>query len=222
MRRLSSVRWRTPSPTSVDEELAVYDDGSVWLVVRSSRDGSATIGTWSTTPGVDDHVGLVATGDIDVDLLHPTEIPAVVERLRTAAIASPVATARFVAGRGGDGAVTLVAIGDGFRPVELELDPHAISVHLERDGATAAWFESAPPETGFITPDAVGLGGLHRRAVIPPGVVGAILLDVPGIGADADGEVAVEVAGWLADGLPDQLLPVPFRVRTVPSDVARP
>jgi hypothetical protein len=77
MRRLATVRWQSPPPTAVDEELAGYDDGTVWLVVRGSRDGSATVGTWSVTPSADEHAALVAAGDVVVDLLHAQAVPEV-------------------------------------------------------------------------------------------------------------------------------------------------
>ena len=73
-----------------------------------------------------------------------------------------------------------------------------------------------PPLTGFVTPDAVGLGGLARRAEIPPGTFGAILLEVQEPEATPGEKVVVALSGWLAEGLPDQELPLPFRVRTAP------
>jgi len=216
MQRLTSVRWVSAPPTSVDEELATYDDGSVWLVIRSSRDGRSVIGTWSTTPAPEQHAALVAAGDLLVQLPGALEIPAVAEDLRLAALDSPVATAEFFAAFGPAGTVTLGALGGGSLPVQFELDPTVVTVHIESAGATTAWFEASPPSTGFITPDATGLGGLGRRAQIDPGVFGALILQVPGL-PTADGTaVAVQAAGWLAEGLPDQQLPLPFRVRTVP------
>jgi hypothetical protein len=218
MRRLVTVRWQSPPPTAVDEELAGYDDGTVRLVVRCSRDGSDTVGTWSTTPPAGEHAAFVATGDVVVDLLHARAVPEVAERLRTAALAAPVATARFLAAGGAEGTVTLAAVGAGTRPVQFELDPDGVTVHVERDGATVAWFQAAEPATGFVTPDASGLGGVGRRAVIDPGAFGAIALEVPGMAAAGDGgEVAVQLSGRLAEGLPDQEQPLPFRVRTAPA-----
>jgi hypothetical protein len=214
MRRLATVQWRSPPPTSVDEELAAYDDGSVWLAVRCSREGTPTIGTWSMTPSPEDHAALVAAGDVEVDLLHPQSVPEVAERLRTAALATPVATARFLAARGPGKAVTLAAAGEGTEPVQFELDPGSLAVHVEKEGAELAWFEPAPPETGFITPSAEGLGGLGRRAVIPPGVVGALVLEVPQLAQAGGDGVAVSASGWLAEGLPDDGMPHRFRVRT--------
>ena len=216
MRRLATVQWQSPPPTSVDEELAAYDDGSVWLVVRCSREGTPAIGMWSATPSPGDHAALVAAGDVVVDLLHPQPVPEVAERLRVTALATPVATARFLSARGAGETVTLVAAGEGTRPVQFELDPGSLVVHVEKEGAELAWFEPAGPETGFITPSAEGLGGLGRRAVIAPGVVGGLVLEVPQL-AQADGDgVAVSTGGWLAEGLPDEEMPHRFRVRTSP------
>jgi hypothetical protein len=214
MQRLVTVRWESPPPTSVDEELAAYDDGTVWLVVRGSRDGSATIGTWSLTPTAEKHAALVASGDSVVDVRHADEVSETAELLRSAALAEPVATAKFVAARGEGPSVTLAAIGGGTRPIELELQPDSVTVHVEVDGVTRAWFQADPPVIGFVTRDAVGLGGLGWRAEIPPGTLGAILLEVPGIEAVSGDAVAVALSGWLAEGLPDQQLPLPFRVRT--------
>jgi hypothetical protein len=216
MERLVTVRWESPPPTSVDEELAAYDDGTVWLVVRGSRDGAATIGTWSTTPTEEEHAALVAAGDVVVDLRRPGGAGETAEQLRAAALSAPVATVQFVAAQGPGRSVTLGAVGGGTRPVEFELQPDSLTVHVEVDGATRAWFEVPPPVTGFVTPDAVGLGGLARRAEIPPGTFGAILLDVEGLGVAPSDTVAVALAGWLAEGLPDQEMPLPFRVRTAP------
>ena len=214
MRRLATVRWQSPAPTSVDEELAAYDDGSVWLAVRSSRDGTPTIGTWSTTPAAEDHAALVAAGDIVVDLLHAQTVPEVVERLRTEALARPVATAQFLAAGGAGESVTLAVVGGGTRPVQFELDPGSLTVHAEKDGVETAWLEPAPPATGFITPSAEGLGGLGRRAEMAPGAMGALVLEVPEL-TQADGDdVAVSASGWLAEGLPDEPMPARFRVRT--------
>jgi hypothetical protein len=213
MERVGSVRWRTPFPTSVDEELAAYDDGTVWLVVRCSRDGAATVGTWSTTPRPDDHAALAAAGDVVVELLDPGSGLEVAEKLRIAALATPLATAQFLAARGEGETITLAAVGGGTRAIEFELDPDTVTVHVEKDDDTTVWFEARKPITGFITPDAAGLGGLGRRAEIAPGAFGAIVLDVPGVGSVTGDDVTVQLSGWLADGLPDQPEPRPFRVR---------
>jgi hypothetical protein len=216
MQRVAAVRWTSPPPTSVDEELVAYDDGSTWLVVRCSRDGSPTIGTWSTTPTAADHAALRAAGDVVVDVLEPRGASSTAETVRAAALGAPVATARFVAAPAEDGTVTLVALGEGARPVRFELDPDTITVHLEEDGATVAWFEARRPITGFITADATGLGGLGRRAEIGSGAFGALTLDVPAMATTPVpwDTVTVALSGWLAEGLPDEPMPARFRVRT--------
>jgi hypothetical protein len=213
VRRLATVRWRTPPPTSIDEELAAYDDGTAWLAVRCSRDSASTIGTWSTSPSPDDHRRLVAEGDADVNLIEPGDLPETAERLRLAALGEPVATARFVAGRTDLAAVSFGVVAAGNRATELELDPETVSVHVEQDGATVTWFE-ASLETGFITPEADGLGGLRSRAVLAPGAFGALHLDVPGLApyGAIDFDVVVRAQGWLANALPDAVLPERFAV----------
>lgn len=218
--RLATIRWQSPPPTSVDEELVAYDDGSAWLVVRGPRDGSATIGTWCGTIDPDEHAELVKIGDRTIDLLRPDGGSPVPDRVVLAVKATPLATAQFLAVRGDDGAVTLAVLGGGTRPVQVELDPDSITVHLHTAGATTMWFPVAPPATGFIAPDAAGLGGLHRRAVIAPGVFGALLLDGSEQADAGSDEVAVQLSGWLTDSLPDDVNPARFGVRTVPGSAA--
>jgi hypothetical protein len=219
MERLATVRWRTPAPTAIDEELAVYDDGSAWLVVRCSRTGDALVGTWATTPALEDHAALVAGGDVLVDLLSADGVPEAAERVAGAARSGPLATVAFHAGATGEPVASLAAVGGGTREVRFAIDPDTLVVHVERDGATVAWFEVAPLETGFMTPGAEGLGGVRRRAAIAPGDFGAIALDVPGLEAAPGDAVVVQVAGWLYDALPDAPEGEPFRVRTAPTTV---
>ncbi len=219
MERMATVRWVSPPPTSVDEELAVYDDGSAWLVIRAPRDGGPAIGTWSAA--VDEAAAEAAAqlGDVVVDLLNPEPAPAVAERLRAAALEQPVAVARFYADASGLPSVSLAVVGDGTRAVQFELAADALALHLDRDGATVAWSEAPPPVTGFITPDADGLGGLRTRAVVEPGAFGVVLLDATSLPAAAGDTIAVEVRGQLAEGLPDAPRPASFRVRTGPAAV---
>lgn len=222
MARITTVLWRTPPPTSVDEELVVYDDGSAWLAVRGARDGQPTIGSWSTDIAADDRAVFAAAGEgpLLIDLLHPADtgrVGDVAERVATAARASAVATATFHAGVAGPrGGVSLLVVAAGARTVRFEIDPASCSVHVGHDGGTLAWYEVPSVETGFVTPDAEGLGGVGRVAEVAPGAYGAIALDVPALAAtpDAATEVAIQVAGWLHDGLPDHRMPEPFAVRT--------
>ena len=78
MARLATFLWQTPAPTSVDEELALYDDGSVYLVVRRPLHGGPSVGTYKAAPGKGAFDELAATGPgpIQFDLLH-TPAPAV-------------------------------------------------------------------------------------------------------------------------------------------------
>ena len=100
----------------------------------------------------------------------------------------------------------------GTRAVELELDPEASSILLGADGRSVTWSELPDLPAGFVSPAAVELGGVRRRARIEPGAYGAIALDVPpAAGATV---VSARIAGWLAEGFPDDPLPRPFSVRT--------
>jgi hypothetical protein len=209
MDRLSTVRWHSPPPTSVDEELALYDDGTAWLAVRRSRDGEPVIGTWSTTPAADDHAALAAA-DLDIDLLAPSgdTRTAIADRVAKAALAAPVATAAFHTGVTADRRVSVLVVAAGTRPVRFEADPDAFRVHLE----PVTWREVPRPESGFVTPSAEGLGGIARIAEVEPGVYGAIALTT--LDDTSATEVSVQLAGWLLGGLPDHPMPEPFEVRT--------
>ena len=222
MARIATVLWRTPPPTSVDEELALYDDGTAWLAVRRSRDGQPTIGSWSTDLTAEDrHAFAAARADpLVVDLLHPDDtgpLGEVAERVAATARGCAVATATFHAGVAAGGeTVSLLVVAAGSRPVRFDLDPGSCSVHVGHDGSTLAWYEVPTVGTGFVTPDAEGLGGVGRAAEVAPGAYGAIALDVPALAAKPDGatEVAIQLAGWVHDGLPDHPMPEPFAVRT--------
>ena len=48
--------------------------------------------------------------------------------------------------------------------MEFELDPGPSSIHyLDGTGQPMSWQELPTPQTGFVTPDAEGLGGLRSR-----------------------------------------------------------
>jgi hypothetical protein len=223
MDRVATVRWKTPAPTSIDEELALYDDGSAWLVVRRARSDRAAVGAYRTTASAEERRALEGT-DLTVDLLHPpadggavTAADAIAGRARSA----PHAVARFHA-RAVPGAATLAlaVVGEGEEPVAFELEPGGTTVHFLAGGDELSWQEFPALDAGFITPDAVGLGGVHGRATVAPGQFGVVTLavDVP---ADADA-AALQVAGWLADALPDAPQPERFEARTDPSPLVAP
>ena len=220
MRRLATFSWQTPAPTSVDEELALFDDGSAWLVVRGPRGSSPAIGTYRCEPAEADRVILTGAGPGPVlfDLLQPpadrkrAALMAVADRVASAARKKPDAVATFSiqqlepAGSGpaakpGSLALSLLVVGSGIRAVEFQLDPNASAVLFEGKGQTLTWSDLPRLAAGFVTPDAVELGGVRRTARIKPGDYGAIAFDVR---APAEtSTVAVRLAGWLTSAPPD-------------------
>ena len=66
---------------------------------------------------------------------------------------------------------------------------------------------------GFMTPDAEGLGGVRGRAEVPPGVLGAISVELS-VPAGAD-QVSAQLAGLLH--LPDHRGPDDFEALTEPA-----
>ncbi|MBW3556556.1 MAG: hypothetical protein KY454_06415 [Actinobacteria bacterium] len=224
MERLATVRWRTPPPTSVDEELAVYDDGTAWLVVRRGATDTAAIGTFVTDVSAQERDAL-ATGNWTIDLLHPPTaepeagVTRVASEIGQRCRSTPRAVARFYArGAPGTGAgsstVVLAVVGEGAAPVVLELDPAAMVAHFS-GGGSLSWVEVPEPSTGFVTPDAQGLGGLYGRAAVAPGQMGALKVAVePPAGTD---EVSVQVSGWLVEALPDAPERQRFEARTEPA-----
>lgn len=219
MAETGRVRWQSPPPTSIDEELVVYDDGSAYLIVRTARDRSPVIGTWRA--GVDDADLAVLAGLMGqqrtVDLRHHELDPVLyaAERIAAAARDSPVATATFYASSLPDGEVALLAVGGGTGPADFQLDPDSVLVHLEQaDGTEVGWHPMQRLETGFVSPEPQGLGGVGRPAEITPGAYGAIALAGPAIERGQGISVAVEVTGRLHDALPEQPSDEHFRVRT--------
>jgi len=73
-------------------------------------------------------------------------------------------------------------------------------------------------ETGFVSPEPEGLGGVGRPAEIAPGAYGAIALAGPPL--DRTGGAAIEVAGYLRDGLRESPSYQRFTVRTAPVPLA--
>ncbi len=66
--------------------------------------------------------------------------------------------------------VAIAVVGDGVTPLAFELDPMATVVHFGSNGTPLSWVEVPELSTGFVTPDAEGLGGVHRRAAVSPEV----------------------------------------------------
>ena len=224
--RLATFEWHTPPPTSVDEVLAIYDHDEAVLAVRRSRSESATVGGYATHVSADDERILAAAGPGRhmFDLLSPPTddttlgLMAAADRVASGARTTPRATVAFYAhspDRDGSGAVgvTLLALGAGTQAVEFRVDPAGSSVHFfAADGQPVSWQALPALPTGFVTPNATGLGGVGRMAMIAPGVYGAIaFVATPPPGA---ARVAVLVAGWLSNVFPDESEPARFEVRT--------
>jgi hypothetical protein len=230
VKRLATFAWHSPPPTSVDEQLAVFDDGSAWLVVRRPRALSGPIGTFTAKPSKADLAALTASGPGPVVfevLGKPGDraaaaLLAVAERVASKARSTPRATATFHAGpraavTGGSLAMGLLVVGAGTTEVEFELEPSKCTVHFTAGGQPIAWFPLPELGSGFVTPDAEGLGGLRRRAKVPPEEYGATAFDIASPG-NATG-VSIEVAGWLSEALPDERSPAPFAVRTADAPI---
>lgn len=223
MKRVATFAWRTPLPTNLDEELALYDDGTAWLVVRRPRSGPA-IGTYSIKPDAADIGELAKAGGegITFDLSQPipgtlADLQTLANRVADDARQKPVATAAFygrAVGAPVDGmaSITLAVVAGGKRTVEFDLDPGAGAVHFMNNGQPVSWEEFGKLEIGFVTPDAEGLGGLGRRAEIKPGAWGVILLKVAA--PPTATAVSIQVAGSLYEGLPDDRMGSRFEVRT--------
>jgi len=217
MKRLATIVWQSPAPTSVDERLAVYDDGTVWLVIRRPRELAGSIGSWFTRPAAVDLAALAAPGPapivFDVLRQHDSGAPAsdelwsVAERVRAAAAEDPRAVATFGAAAlevvgPGRRSVALTVTGAGTDAVAFELDAARCTVQFSASGQAMAWVPLPELGSGFVTPDFEPLGGLRMRATVPPEAFGATAFEmaVPG-GATT---IAIQVAGWLIGALPDE------------------
>ncbi len=227
MRRVATFVWQTPPPTSVDEELAIFDDGSAWLVVRGPRTSTPAIGTYRCELDRADQDSLAAAGPgpVHFDLLQPPSsadraaVMAVADRVVAAARKAPDAVATFSvreleSGPSGTLALSLLVVASGNRAVEFELDPKASSILFGQDGRTLSWSDLPELPAGFATPDAVELGGVRRRARIEPGEYGAIAVDVRA--PDGATAASARLAGWLTSAAPDE--PPPGRFGLVTDD----
>lgn len=221
MARVATVRWRTPRPTSIDEDLAVFDDGTAWLLVRHAGRDPASVGTFRTDLSDDERSVLEGAAPVltidPLELQSTTGVAATAATVAERARATPHAGARFharVAAGAAGGAVTvgLAVVGEGDHTVAFELDPSTTVVHFLAGPETLSWVEAPPPPTGFVTAEADGLGGLNGRASVQPGQLGVLTLAVAAP-AGCDG-MAVQLEGWLVEAVPDAAEPVRFAART--------
>ncbi len=224
MKRLATFTWQSAPPTSVDELLAVFDDGTAHLVLRRPRTGTGPIGTFVTKPAAADLAALTAAGPgpISFDVREQSGDPAAAvrttaEEVAAAARTTPRAVATFYASpsgpiAGGQLAMALLVVGGGKQAAAFELDPRHCTVHFSAGGQPIAWFPMPALGSGFVGPDAEGYGGLRMPAKVPPGDYGATAFELAAPGNATT--VSIHVEGRLADALPDEPMPAAFAVGT--------
>jgi hypothetical protein len=216
------IRWLTPPPSSVDERLIVTDDGLARLDVLRPRTPSGSIGSFQAPIDEEDVRALGAAGP-NVELNLVVQDPAVAsvavaaDRVAQRVRESPLAVAEFSARPAGppaDGRLTLALLvtGQGSQPVQFELDVAQSAVHYSVGGQPLGWYPLPQLPMGFMTVNAEGLGGVRQRALLSPGVLGAISLQVPAPAGAA--EVSAQLLGsWF---LPDDPFAADFEARTEP------
>jgi hypothetical protein len=224
VKRVATFIFSSPPPAVVDEQLALYDDGTARLVVHRPRGGQPTIGTYSYKPDHADFAELSKQGTdpVTLDLLGPVpeeqrDLLALASRIAEEAREHAEATASFYGrpfGSRTDGllSISMAVVAAGKRAVEFELAPKSSAVLFSNQGQPAGWFDFPKLQLGFVTPDAEDLGGLLRSAKIKPGDWGALLVKLQA--PDSATEVSIQVAGRLYQGLPDEDTPGRFEVRT--------
>ena len=223
MATVVTVRWLTPPPSSIDERLTVTDDGRVRLEVLRPRAHADSIGTYEGSIEESEIRELSATGpQVELNVVVPDPAVAAVgvvagrvaERLRD----SPVAVAQFFARAVGDASaagatIAIGVVGRGTQPVEFELDVAQCAIHFSAAGVPISWSPLPELPIGFMTPDAEGLGGVRQRATVPPGVLGAISVQLPM--PDGAQEVSAQLVGrWFLSSDP---MPAQFEARTEPA-----
>jgi hypothetical protein len=231
------LTWSSDSPVPVDEQLVVNPDGSITLITLAPYDRfvvhasslvgeliSATVGVYQLTISqvpdtLQKQFSKVPPGryefhlESDLDVVQSTAF-----ELALVAKAHPAATvtfSTFCTGVEPDGSagLVLVAVGGGSRPLRFQVSPTDCTVHFYDDsGQALSWAEIGEFPSGFVTPDADGLGGVGRLATIEPGRYGAIAFSEdapPGTVA-----VGIRVCGFIVESLPDRPDPVQFQVQT--------
>jgi len=225
--RVAGIRWRTGPPTSIDEELVLYDDGAAWLVARRPRQSPHLVGSFAVDAATSEPAACASlaglAGPLAVDLLAPPLDGAAAaafvaaERLATQCRSAPRRVVEWFtralgAGEHGRCRIALGAVCRGSEPVEFELEPAGSGIAWLEGDRPIGWCDLPVPLIGFVTPDGTGLGGVGRPGRAEPGVFGVVALDVP-VPEQADG-LFVQVAGWLCTTLPDEDVPMPFVART--------
>jgi hypothetical protein len=217
-----TVRWRTSSPNSVDERLIMDADGHARLEVLRPRSLGDTVGTYEGAVDEADFQALSAAGpEVELDVVgqdpRMTVVAAAADRAAQRLLASPLAVAQFFARPVGavpplPTTLAIGILGGGREPVEFELDLAACAIHFSSGGSQPSSTPLPELSTGFMTADTEGLGGVRQRAIVPPGVVGAI--SVPLVVPDGADQVSARVVGsWF---LPGESKPQEFEAHTAP------
>jgi hypothetical protein len=217
-----TVRWRTQSPNSIDERLILDADGHARLDVLRPRSLGDTVGTYEGAVDEADFQALSAAGpEVELDIAgqdpRMTSVAVAADRAAKRLLASPVAVAQFFARPVGavpplPTTLAIGMLGSGTQPVEFELDLAACAINFSAGGSAASSTPLPELPTGFMTADTEGLGGVRQRAIVPPGVVGAI--SVPLVVPDGADQVSVRVVGsWF---LPGESIPQEFEAHTIP------
>jgi hypothetical protein len=221
--RIATFRWGAKAPVVVDEELVVYDDGRAWLAVRAPVEQRGPIGSYVCDLSDEDLQDLAPYEGQSLQFVagdtaaSDAEARRIADQLAARCRVSPESLATFhvlPSGSPKDGRLNLalVAIGGGARPAEFELDHAACSVHFHAGREEVGWRECPEFPTGFVTAEAVGLGGVGRVAEIPPGSHGVIAFAVDAVAGATN--VSMRVSGWLRAALPDAPEPARFSMFT--------
>ena len=189
MAPLVIVRWRTPPPSSINERLIVGDDGRARLEVLRPRTFGDAVGSYEGAVEEAEVRDLITAGrevELDVVVQDPRlgAVAVAADRVGQRLLASPLAVAQFFARSVGDTSPGSATTGaQGARPrlpvgrVPARSCQVRDSVQLRRE---ASVINSACPELpmGFMTLTPRGLGGVRQRAIVAPGVLGAISMPV--------------------------------------------
>jgi hypothetical protein len=183
---------------------------------------SDTVGTYEGTAEESEVGELTAAGsDIELDVTaQDGELGAVAvaaDRVAQRLLASPLAVAQFLARPIGavpplPQTLALCVLGGGSQPVEFQLDLGACAIHFGTSGTPVSVIPLPDLPMGFMTSDADGLGGVRQRALVDPGVLGAISmpLEIP----EGINELSAQVVGsWF---LPGNESPEDFEAHTTP------
>jgi hypothetical protein len=222
MATLVTLRWRTPPPDSVDERLIIGDDGRARLDVLRPRAVGDAVGSYEGAVEEAEVRELTAAGtdvNLDVVVQDPglATVAIAADRIVQRLLNSPLAVAQFFARPIGavpplPQTLALAVLGRGSQRVEFELDLAQCQIDFSAGGTPVASTPFPDLPTGFMTPDAEGLGGVRQWASVAPDVLGAI--SMPLMVPDGVDQLSVRVVGsWI---LSEEAIPEEFEAHTAP------